>query len=151
MTTMIKGLLTIALFAAAACDGAPTASNSFVSEADGPSFAASSSSLSFSYTQSGSEATSQSSSGGVRRIDFAGSMTTGTPCYEVTATHTERRNAVTVTVSARDTGGFCMQVITNNNYQGAVTGLAAGTYTFTVQHNDGGGNTTAHTNTVVVQ
>jgi hypothetical protein len=151
MNAMTKGLLTIALLASAACDGAPTASSAFVEPAGGPAFAAGSSSLSFSSTQSGSESTPQSSTGGVGRIDFTGSMLTSTPCVTVSATHTARNSAVTVTVSAADNGGFCMQVMTNNNYQGAVTGLAAGTYTFTVQHSDGGSRTTAHTNTVVVQ
>jgi hypothetical protein len=149
MNAMTKGLLTIALLATAACDGAPTASSAFVSP-DGPAFATGSS-LSFSSTSSGSTSTPSSSTGGVGSIDFAGTITTSTPCYTITAAHTERRNEVTVTVSASDNGGTCIQMITNHNYQGSVTGLAAGTYTFTVQHTDGGARTTAHTNTVVVQ
>jgi hypothetical protein len=151
MNAMTKALLTIALLASAACDGAPTASSAFAST-DGPAFAGgTSSSLSFSSTQSGSESTPQTSAGGVGRIDFTGSMLTSTPCYTVSAAHTARTSAVTVTVSAADNGGFCTQIMTNNNYQGAVTGLAAGTYSFTVQHSDGGSRTTAHTSTVVVQ
>jgi hypothetical protein len=152
MKAMTKGLLTIALLATAACDGAPTASNEFVSTVDGPSFAQSpSSTLSFGYQQSNTTRTNQSSTGGVGRIDFAGSLVTGTPCFDVSAAHTDRNGAVTVTVSGSDNGGICTQVITYNNYTGSVTGLAAGTYTFTVVHNLGGSRTTAHTNTVVVQ
>jgi hypothetical protein len=154
MKAMTKGLLTIALLAAtAACDGAPTASSSLVAAGDdGPAFApAPSSSLTFSSTASGSTATPQSSSGGAGSISFAGSITTSTPCYEVTASHTDRRGDITVTVTANDAGGICTQVITNHNYQGAVTGLAAGTYNFTVVHADGGSRTTVHTSTVVVQ
>lgn len=154
MKAMTKGLLTIALISAtAACNGAPTASNEFASTPEGPSFAKppSGSSLTFSSTQSQTTATPQSSSGGTGSINFAGSLTTGTPCYDVTASHSARTGSVTVTVTGSDTGGFCTQVVTNNNYQGAVTGLAAGTYTFTVVHNTGGTSTVAHTNTVVVQ
>lgn len=154
MKAMTRGLLTLSLLAAVACDGAPTASNALVSPGDtGPAFSnhQSSSTLTFAYTQSGSTQTPQSSSGGVGRIDFAGSLTTGTPCYDVTASHSEKRSSVTVTVTATDAGGICTQVITHNNYTGAVSGLAAGTYTFTVKHSQGGASTTVHTNTVVVQ
>ena len=153
MKAMTKGLLTIALISAtAACDGAPTASNEFVSTPDGPAFAQQpSSTLTFSSTQSQTTATPQSSSGGAGSISFTGSLTTSTPCYDVSASHSDRNNSVTVTVTAADAGGICTQVITNNNYQGSVNGLAAGTYTFSVVHNNGGSRTTAHTSTVVVQ
>lgn len=152
MKAMTKGLLTIALLSAAACNGAPTASNEFASTPDGPAFAQQpGSTLSFSSTQSQTTATPQSSSGGAGSINFAGSMMTGTPCYDVSASHSQRSGSVTVTVTAADAGGICTQVITHNNYQGSVNGLAAGTYTFTVVHSDGGSRTTAHTNTVVVQ
>ena len=142
MNAMTQGLMTISLLAATAWGGASTAPSAFASHADGPAFAE----LTFSSTQS-SEATPPSSSGGEGRIDFAGSITTPTPCYEVSASHTERRNAVTVTVSTADAGGICTQVITNNNYQGAVTGLEPGTYVFTVMHE----RTPAHVNTVIVR
>ena len=153
MNAMTKGLLTISLLAAAACDGAPTASNEFVSPGDaGPSFAAApSSSLSFSSTASQTTQNPQTASGGAGSINFAGSVTTGTPCFDVSATHSERRSDITVTVSAADAGGICTQVITHHNYQGAVTGLAAGTYNFTVVHNVGGSRTTAYSSTVAVQ
>lgn len=149
MNAMTKGLLTIAMLAAtAACDGAPTASNEFVSTVDGPSFAQSSgSTLTFSSTQSGSTTSPQSATGGTGSISFTGSITTPTPCYEVSATHAARSGSVTVTVTTADAGGFCTQVVTNNNYQGSVNGLAAGTYTFTILHD----RTTAYTSTVVVQ
>lgn len=154
MTTMTKALLTIALFATAACDGAPTASSAFAEPAApaGPAFAeVSAAAVSFSYTQSGSETTPQTATGGTGSINFTGSLTTPTPCYELTATQSGRRSNVTVTVSAANTGGFCTQVITNNNYQGSVTGLAAGTYTFTVIEDVNGTRSTAYSGPVVVQ
>ena len=151
MNAMTKGLLTIALLASAACDGAPTASSAFAAPTDGPSFAQSPGVLTFSSTQSYSEETPQTASGGLARIDFTGSVTTGTPCYTVTGSHTARNGNVTVTVTATGTGGICTQVITHNNYQGSVAGLTPGTYDFTVVHNVNGSRTTAYTSTVVVQ
>jgi hypothetical protein len=154
MNAMTKGLLTISLLAAAACDGAsPTASNEFVSPGDaGPAFApAPSAGLTFSSTPSQTTATPQTASGAAGSINFSGSATTPTPCYDVSASLSQRRNDVTVTVTAADAGGICTQVITYNNYQGAVTGLAAGTYNFTVVHEVGNSRSTAYSGTVTVQ
>ncbi|HLM69074.1 MAG TPA: hypothetical protein VK358_16155 [Longimicrobium sp.] len=151
MNAMTKGLLTIAMLATAACDGAPTASSAFAAPTDGAAFAEAASTLSFSYTQSGSTETPQTATGGAGRIDFAGSITSGTPCVELSATHGQRRSNITVTVTAAGTGGFCTQVITHNNYQGAVSGLAAGTYNFTVNEVVAGQQSTAYTGTIVVQ
>jgi hypothetical protein len=149
---MTRNLLALALLAAtAACDAAPTASSNFAAPADGPSLAQSKSRLTFSVTQSYSEETPQTATGGVGRIDFTGSLVTGTPCYSVTATHGVQGSTVTVTVSAASTGGFCTQVVANNNYQGSVTGLPAGAYTFNVVHVTGGSSTTAYSGPVVVQ
>lgn len=153
MNAMTKGLLTIAMIATAACDGAPTASSAFAEPTDGgPSFAAeaTASSLTFSSTQSGSTETPQTAMGGAGSISFTGSVTTPTPCYELSATQSQRRNDVTVTVTAAGTGGFCTQVITNNNYQGAVSGLPAGTYNFTVVEVVNGTRITAYSGPVVV-
>jgi hypothetical protein len=152
MMKMTRNLLTLALLAAtAACDGAPTASSALAAPTEGPSLAQSRSRLSFSYTQSGSTETPQTATGGVGQINFTGSITTGTPCYDLTATHGAQGNGITVTVTAASTGGFCTQVITNNNYQGAVTSLAAGSYTFTVIEVVNGQQTTAFTGPIVVQ
>jgi hypothetical protein len=153
MKALSKGLMTIALLAVtAACDGSPTEASAFVAGDEGISAAqAPQGVLTFASTQSYSEATPQTASGGVGGIDFTGSLTTGTPCVTVTATHSARRNDVTVTVTAASTGGICTQVITNNNYTGRVSGLAAGTYTFSVVHNTGGSGTTAYSSTVTVQ
>lgn len=153
MKALTSGLMTLALLAGtAACDGSPTTASSFVSESDAASMSNhTASSLSFSSTQSYSESTPQSATGGVGGIDFTGSLTTGTPCVDVTASHSARRNDVTVTVTAASTGGICTQVITYNNYTGRVSGLAAGTYDFTVVHNVGGPSQTAYTSTVTVQ
>lgn len=152
MNAMTKGLLTIALLATAACDGAPTASSAFASPTDGPAFAevSAAATLSFSYTQSGSTESPQTATGGTGSINFTGSLTTPTPCYELSATQGQRRNNITVTVTAAGTGGFCTQVITNNNYQGTVSGLTAGTYNFTVVEVVNGSQTTAYSGPVVV-
>jgi hypothetical protein len=147
----IKGLFTVAALAvAAACNSGSPTEASFLAPPDGPMTAKSQSQLTFSYTQSGSTQTPQTSTGGGGVIDFTGSLTTGNPCVDVTATHTSRSGSVTVTVSAAPNGNACIQVITHNNYQGQVSNLAPGTYDFTVIH-DANGRTTAHTNTVVVQ
>lgn len=153
MKALAKGLLTVALLAATtACNGSPTAGTALIAENDAFSAArAPGSTLAFSSTQSYSEQAPQTATGGTGGIDFTGSMTTSTPCVDVSATHSERRGAITVTVTAADNGGFCSQVITHNNYTGRVSGLAAGTYTFTVVHGTGGGATTAWSGTVAVQ
>lgn len=151
MNAMTKGLLTIALLATAACDAAPTVSSAYASPTDGPAFAeVSAAAVSFSYTQSGSEETPQTATGGVGSIGFTGSLATPTPCYELTAAQSGKRTNVTVTVMAAGTGGFCTQVITNNNYTGSVTGLAAGTYNFTVVEVVNGTRTTAYSGPVLV-
>lgn len=151
MKTIAKGLLTIALFAAAACDGSPTASNALVSPAEASMAAQAPGVLVFTSTQSQTEETPQTATGGVGSINFTGSVLTGTPCYTVTGSHSGRRNDITLTVTASSTGGFCTQIITYNNYQGSISGLTAGTYNFTVVHNVNGTRTTAYNSTVVVQ
>ena len=147
------GLATMMLaVGAAACDGSPTTASAFVAEDVGIAAARSSSTLTFAVAQSYQTPSSQTASGGVGGIDFTGSLTTGTPCYSVTASHTARRTNVTVTVSAASTGGICTQVVTHNNYTGRVSGLTAGTYNFTVVHQGGfGGTETAFCGTVTVQ
>ncbi|HEX7242239.1 MAG TPA: hypothetical protein VF263_18275 [Longimicrobiaceae bacterium] len=106
--------------------------------------------LTFSTTQSYSDATPFSATGGAGTISFAGSLQTGTPCVTVSGGLGQRGQRVTVTVTAAPTGGFCTQVITNNNYQGQVTGLAAGTYDFRIVHATGGGSSTVYTQSVTV-
>ncbi|HEX2208170.1 MAG TPA: hypothetical protein VHG93_10850 [Longimicrobium sp.] len=155
MKALAKGLMTIALLAATtACDGSPTGSSAFVSEGDGIAMASQpSSTLSFSSTQTYDFAsrTAQSASGSAGGIEFAGSLETGTPCVNVSATHNHRRNDVTVTVTATDNGNICQQVITHNNYTGRVSGVAAGSYSFTVVHSAGGRSQTAWSGAVTVQ
>lgn len=108
--------------------------------------------LTFSYTQSGSEKTPQTATGGTGSIEFTGSLTTPTPCYTLSASHSVRGNRVVLTVTAQGTGGICTQVITHNNYQGAITGLAAGDYTFEVVHRTGSGpGETVYSTSVTVQ
>ncbi len=153
MNALAKGLATMVVaIAAAACDGSPTAGSAFLSENDGIAAAQQpGSTLTFASTQSYETASPQTASGGVGGIDFTGSLTTGTPCVSVTASHTDRRGNITVTVSAASSGGFCTQVVTNNNYTGRVSGLAAGTYNFTVVHEGGFNSGTVHSGSVTVQ
>jgi hypothetical protein len=153
MKGSIKALAAAAAIAmSAACSDSattPTGTDAFLAA---PAAAqAPSSTLTFASTQSNSEQSPQTASGSVGGIDFTGSLTTPTPCYNVTATHRERSSSVTVTVSAARTGDFCIQVITYNNYVGRVSGLAPGTYTFTVVHEIGSSRSTAFNGTVTVQ
>jgi hypothetical protein len=153
MNALTKGLMTIALLAAtAACDGSPTGASALAPERDGVSMAKQQQSrLTFSSTQSYEAQTDQTAGGVVGAISFTGSLTTGSPCYDLTATHQAGSTSVTVTVTAKATGGFCAQVITYNNYTGSVSNLAAGSYTFTVIHDVGGSRTTAFSGPVTVQ
>jgi ABC-type phosphate transport system substrate-binding protein len=139
MKTMAKGLAALAVAVAA---GAATA----------PEVHAQHGSLEFSYTQSQTSQTPQSATAGSGSISFTGSLTTPTPCYELSASHSVRGSRVIVTVTATGTGGFCTQVITHNNYQGTVSGLAPGDYTFQVVHRTGGGQReTVYSEPVTVQ
>lgn len=156
MKTLTKGLMTIALLAAtAACSGSPTEASAFaagdagISTAQAPAPAPGT--LTFTSTQSYSEQTPQTASGGTGTINFTGSIYTPTPCYSVSASHGSKRGTITLTVTAASTGGTCTQVITNNNYTGSISGLAAGTYTFNVVHVTNGTSETAYTSTVTVQ
>ena len=151
MKAVTKGLMTIALLAAtAACDGSPTTASAFAPESDGIAMAKASN-FTFNNTASYSEQSPQTATGGVGGIDFTGSLTTGTPCYNVSATRSVSGTNVTVTVTAADNGNTCMQVITYQNYTGRVSGLAAGAYTFNVVHVTNGTSEPAYTSTVTVQ
>ncbi len=155
MKTLTKGLAILALAAAAAaCDGSPTGGSTFVSGNDRTGTSASPGVLTFTSTQSFSNPTPQTASGGTAGIDFTGSLTTGTPCNTITATHSTSGNDVTVTVTATSTappGTVCAQVVTHHNYTGRVSALLPGTYDFTVRHVNRGTTTTAFTGTVTVQ
>ena len=153
MKALTRGLMTIALLAAtAACDGSPTEASAFAAEDAGISAAqAPSGTLTFSSTQSYSEETPQTASGGVGSINFTGSLMTPTPCYTVSASHANRRGTITLTVNAASTGGICTQVITNNNYTGSISGLPAGTYTFNVVHVVNNSSQTVYSSPVTVQ
>ncbi|HEY0016029.1 MAG TPA: hypothetical protein VGC13_06905 [Longimicrobium sp.] len=152
MKTLGKGLMMIALVAAtAACDGSPTAGSALVAGEGIAAAKAPSGTLTFASTQSSSEQTPQTATGGTGTISFTGSVTTPTPCFDVSATQSGRRDTITLTVTASPNGGFCAQVITNNNYTGSISGLAPGTYTFNVVHVVNGTSETAYTSTVTVQ
>jgi ABC-type oligopeptide transport system substrate-binding subunit len=152
MKALIKGLMTIAMIAAtAACDGSPTASSSaFTPESDGIAMAKASN-FTFNNTASYTTANPQTATGGTGFIDFSGTLMTGTPCYNVTGARSVSGTNVTVTVTANDNGNICQQVITNQNYTGRVSALAAGTYNFTVVHVTNGTSATAYSSTVTVQ
>lgn len=151
MRTIASGLLAGVLLAASvACGGAPTGSSLIVNRNNGRTGAESASTLTFTQTQSNDTRRQQSASGGTGSIVLAGSITTATPCWLVTAVHTHDGNDVTVTVTATPSGQVCTQVITFHNYQATVAGLAAGTYRLTVVHDVGGVVTTAFNSSTVV-
>lgn len=152
----LKGMMTAAaLFAVSACGdaGSPMEPVSAFAPAAPVAARAPSGQMSFSssttydyYAQ-----TPQSASGGTGQVSFAGSITTGTPCFNITAAHATGSGTLTITVSAAPNGNACIQVITHHNYNGTVSGLAAGTYAVTVVHDYGNRSSeTAYTGTVVV-
>ena len=152
MNGTIKGLVAVAaLFGTIACsDASPTGANLTAPEAPRLARPGSGSTLTFSYTQSYETATPQTASGATGAINFTGSIWTGNPCVDVTATHNSSTGNVTVTVAAAPNGSACIQVITNNNYTGSVSGLAPGSYNFTVVHKRGNTSETAFTGNVTV-
>lgn len=152
MTRSLKGIMTAAaLFAVAACgDAAPTEPSAFVPETEARMAKPSSGNFTFSVNQSYSDEQAFSATGGTGRINFAGSIFTGTPCYNVTGSSATGSGTVTVTVDAAPNGNACIQVITYNNYTGTVSGLAAGTYTFNIVHKRGTTTEVAYTTTVTV-
>lgn len=143
MKTMLS-ILAAAALSLAACGDSPTA-------VAGPAMAQNTGSLTFSYEQSQSMSQPQTAQGAVGGIQFSGTLTTGTPCVTVTAAQVTRRNTVTVTVTAAQDDGICMQVVTFNNYQGMVSGLAPGSYDFTVMHEVGRTRSVAYDGQVTVQ
>jgi hypothetical protein len=153
MNGTIKGLVAIAALAGAvACGDAASPTDALVE----PGAAlmgrtTNSTTLTFSYTQTWDVAQTQSASGGIGVIDFAGSEMTPSPCYDVTAAHSQRNSTITVTVTGIYNGQPCIQELTNNDYIGQVAGLAPGTYTLTVVHDVGGSRSTAFTGGVTVQ
>jgi len=153
MKRIARGMIAAAVVAAAACSGAPTGSSLLVRRGggDGGPNTQPSSTLAFGNTQSSSEQTPQSASGGAGSIAFTGTISTATPCWGVSASHAESTDAITVTVTANPSIRACSQVITYNNYQGTITGVEAGTYRMIVIHNLGGTATTAFNGTVVVE
>lgn len=154
MTGQLKALaMMVALATATACGDASSPTEALTppevaAQAAKPSQP--SSTLTFSSTRSYDTRQSQTATGTVGAINFTGSVTTSNPCFDVTATHGQQQNVVTLTVSAAYNGNICTQVITNHNYQGAVSGLPAGSYTFNVVHNVSGSSTTAYSGTVLV-
>lgn len=140
MYATLKGLAAIVtLAAAAACTDLrsepllPAPETALEAKAGGT--------LTFTSTTSHSEEWPQTAVGTTGAIEFTGSLTTSTPCFDVRAAHRASGSTITLTVTARSTGGTCIQVITHHNYQGAVSKLAPGTYTFEVVHDVGGRQT----------
>lgn len=144
MKTMLS-IFAAAALSLAACGDSPTA-------VAGPAaMAQNAGSLTFSYEQSQSMSQPQMAQGAVGGIQFSGTLTTGTPCVTVTAAQVTRRNTVTVTVKAAPEDGICIQVVTFNNYQGMVSGMAPGSYDFTVMHEVGRTRSVAYNGQVTVQ
>ncbi len=113
MKGTIRSLAAVVMVAgvAACSDSVSPTGSSLV--ADEPSFSShGSATLTFSSTQSYDTQTPQTATGGTGGIDFTGSLTTGTPCYDVSASLNQRSSTITVTVRAAPFGDFCAQVIT---------------------------------------
>jgi hypothetical protein len=151
MYRTIKSLAAIAAIAtAAACGDAASPTESAFTAPEAPLAAkpptGSTGQLTFSYTQSQSDEQAQSALGGLGTINFTGSLFSGTPCVNVTATHSATSSVVNLNVTSASNGNVCIQVVTYNNYQGNISGLPAGTYTFNAVHN----GTVAYTTTVTV-
>jgi hypothetical protein len=150
MRILATSALAFLLAAGAAC-GSPSGSSMLV-PGTGSRPATPSSTLTFTPAQSGSTQTAQTVSGGTGRISLTGSVPTPSPCWTVTAAHAVDALAITVTITATAAAnaGACEQVVTYNNYQAAITGLTAATYTLTVVHDRGGSAATAFTGTATV-
>lgn len=150
MTRTIQALAVAAgMFAAAGCADV-TAPAPAQAETVAAASAGEKSTLTFSSTTSSEGGQATSATGGAGVIDFQGSLQTGNPCYDVTGSHREQGSRVKVTVTARSTGGFCIQVITWHNYNGQVSGLSAGTYDFEIVHVVGNDSQTVYSQPVTV-
>jgi len=68
------------------------------------------------------------------RIDVDGILPTPTPCYDLTAELGRADRRLTLTVTARDRGGVCIQVLANFAYAAKLDGLESGLYQLTVEH-----------------
>lgn len=150
MNARMKGLAAIVLLLSAAGCG-DLRSEPLLPVVDGAQGAKSGATLTFSSTPDYSMQSEQTAMGTVGAIQFTGSITTPTPCYEVKAAQRTSGGTVTLTVSARSTGGICTQVITNHNYTGSVSGLPAGPHTFNVMHEVGTNRWQAFSQGVMVQ
>lgn len=150
MRILATGALAILLTAGAGC-GSPSGPSTLVPGTGGrPGTPAST--LTFTPTQSGTTQTAQTASGGAGRVSLTGTVPTPSPCWTVTAAHAVDAASITLTITATATpdAGGCEQIVTWNNYQAAITGLEAATYTLTVVHDRGGSAATAFTGTVTV-
>jgi hypothetical protein len=150
MYSKAKGLIAcIALAALAACGDART--EPLLPPDDALMGKGRQGTLAFSSTTDYSVQYEQTATGAPGAIQFTGSLTTPTPCYDVTASHRTGGSQVTLTVSARATGGGCIQVIANHNYEGAISRLASGTYDFEVIHEVGTSRSVVFSDVVTVQ
>ncbi len=71
------------------------------------------------------------------QIQFAGAMSTPTPCYRVTGAANVADREITITVSAASTlgaGEGCAQAVASSSYTGAVRELRSGSHRVVVIH-----------------
>ncbi len=83
---------------------------------------------------SGQAEFSASRSGGI--ISFSGAIDTSTPCYALSAAHSVSNGVVQVRVSAKASGGICIQCIGQIPFNGTVSGLEDRPYTFIIAEED---------------
>ena len=72
--------------------------------------------------------------GAAGTIQVRGALSTPNPCYALTGSVSRSGSTVTMTVTARSTGGMCVQSIGAFAYDATVRGLAPGSYTLRVVH-----------------
>lgn len=150
MNATLKGLAAMVLLLSAAGCG-DLRSDPLLPPVDGAVAAKAGGTLTFSSTADYSMQSEQTAMGTAGAIQFTGSITTPTPCYELVATQRTGASGVTLTVTARRTADMCMQVITFHNYTGAMSGLAPGPYAVQVMHEVGKSRWMAFSGGVTVQ
>ncbi len=67
-------------------------------------------------------------------VELTGAIATPNPCYEVDAELTAEGSRLTLTLTARATGGFCAQVVAAFEYRARITGLDPGAYELKTVH-----------------
>lgn len=68
------------------------------------------------------------------RIDVAGILDTGAPCYDLRAETDRGARRITLTVIAREQNDACIRILASFAYRATIDGLAADRYELVVAH-----------------